>query len=141
MRARAEGGDGQAMYELGTLHLTGEYGIDTDDVKAYGWFKRGADLKNVSCLHAAGSRMFYGFGVDLNVPYGLMLMTQAAERGSAAGALQLAHLYEEGIVLPKDPALAQEMYEKVANATVNDVSDERKVWAASRAARVGAGLA
>ena len=43
IRARAEGGDADAQYQLGTLYYTGDFGFTKDFTEAIKWYQKAAD--------------------------------------------------------------------------------------------------
>eukprot|EP00966_Prymnesium_polylepis_P056617 1309899-Prymnesium_polylepis.1 len=80
MRAKEEGGDAGAMFNLGNWYNgNDEKGMAT----AYGWYKRGADVGHASCMWQAGVCLVFGRGVKTNLVYGMVLVTRAADGGSA----------------------------------------------------------
>eukprot|EP00966_Prymnesium_polylepis_P028943 671303-Prymnesium_polylepis.1 len=63
----------------------------------------------------------------------MLLLGQAADRGSAGAALDLGNSFEHGTAgLPKDLAQAKAWYEKVASAKVRDLTAEFVEKAAAR---------
>eukprot|EP00966_Prymnesium_polylepis_P056438 1305781-Prymnesium_polylepis.1 len=124
MRAKAEGGDAVAMRLLGVWHALRRHGLEKDEAAGYGWYKRGADLGDASCLWLAGCSLANGLGVEKDIAYGMMLVGRAAERGSAGAAFSLGTRFDAGNRgLPKDLTQAKAWYEKVASATVRDITD------------------
>ena len=132
-RARAEGGDAAAMRELGMWYEHGQHGLEKDWAVAYGWYQRGADLGEPSCLWQAGACLAYGFGVEKNVTYGVMQVTQGAGGGSAGAAYFLGFAFDKGkFGMPKDPVRAKAWYEKVASAKVRGFAASSIEKAAAR---------
>jgi TPR repeat protein len=81
---------------------------------------------HASCLFAAGSCLVFGRGVETNLVYGMVLVTRAADGGSAGAANFLGESFEHGTEgLPKDLVQAKEWYEKVASAKVHDLHPNR----------------
>ncbi len=82
IRARAEGGDGDAMFKLGKCYAEGEKGIAVNPEEAVGWFQRGHDASHVTCTAVLGRYYLEGAGAEKNTVYGMHLCSVAADRGS-----------------------------------------------------------
>ena len=120
-RAKAEGGDGDAMWRLGECYKFGLFGVAVDETQACAWFERSAaarDPKGLAsfgdCLLRAGVRKWVGAQFPVrssafqDIALGLMNMTQAAELGSDIGAYALGEAFFFGNYgLPKDPVRAR----------------------------------
>eukprot|EP00966_Prymnesium_polylepis_P118693 2743724-Prymnesium_polylepis.1 len=103
MRAKAEGGDAGAVFNLGLWSEDGKHGLEKDAAAAYGWYKRGVDLGDASCLWQAGVCLADGVGVEKDTTYGMVRVMQAAGLGSAGAALILGNsFYHRVRGLPKD---------------------------------------
>ena len=126
-RAKAEGGDGDAMWRLGECYKFGLFGVAVDEAQACAWFERSAaarDPKGLAsfgdCLLRAGVRKWVGAQFPVrssafqDIALGLMNMTQAAELGSDFGAYALGEAFFFGNYgLPKDPVRARFWVKKV----------------------------
>ena len=140
MRARAEGGDAAAMWELGCSHMNGLRGLEQDWPAAYGWYRRGADLGDASCLWKAGECLATGLGVEKNVTWGMVLVARGAERGSAGAASTLGDCFDRGMRgLPKDVVQAKAWYKTVASSTVRDLDEEEEEESATHVRELSSG--
>ena len=83
IRVKAEGGDALAMRALGVMYRGGTHGLKMDATQAFMWFKRAADLKDVSSLTGCGVLYLNGLGVEVSTSRGLTMMGVAAAMGSA----------------------------------------------------------
>ena len=98
MKAMAENGDAEAMYDLGIWHENGHNGLRKNDVKAYYWYKKASDAGGASGMAAVGSWQLNGFGgIKRNVANGLLLLISAARLGSNIACNTLGIIYYEGL--------------------------------------------
>ena len=114
LRAQAEGGDARAMTRLGYSYRDGKRGLKKDKKQAFTWFKRAADLKEVTALTQCGVAYLYGDGVEKNIVRGVAMTALAAGLGSehACGALGQANA--EGLHgFDKDPQEATRWYREM----------------------------
>ena len=124
IRARAEGGDGEAMYVLGQWYYHGSKGLAMDFKQAFGWWQRGDDLGHVPCT--AELRICYtnGVGVEQDEAYALCLYGIAAKGGSEVGCYYLAQCLAKGWnVQRKNPRAATRWFRAMESATVRDAPD------------------
>ncbi len=115
-RAKAEGGDGYAMYLLGLWYRSGRGGLAQDAVQSRAWFERSAAARDPRGLAALGECLLRGIGGPQNYAFGLVNVTAAAELGSDYGAYLLGQVFFIGKYdLPKDPVRARYWFKKVAD--------------------------
>ena len=132
-RREAEGGDCYAMYELGCAHWYGTHGLNKDQAAAYGWWKKGADHNNPTCMAVAGRCLLFGKGVDKAVTHGIHLLTGAAWKGSRNSCYHLGVMYEKRMHgLPKDAAQAKYWFARTADGAIDDINDQYRDNAAAR---------
>ena len=115
MRKNAEGGNGEAMYELGMWYKYGENGLAKDAAKAREWFERSAAARDPKGMAAFGECLLVPRYMSLN---GLALVTvsQAAELGSDLAAYLLGKGFKEGLWgLPMDHVRARFWIKKVVD--------------------------
>ena len=113
MRAKAEGGDGDAMHWMGVCYTFGQ-GVAKDEAQARAWYERSAAARNPKGLASFGDCLLAGTGGPQESVYGIINMTQAAELGSDWGAYRLGWAFFEGAHgLPKDPVRARFWIKKV----------------------------
>jgi len=127
MRAKAEAGDGDAMYRLGAWYSHGTNGLAKDNAQARAWYERSAAARDPKGMAAFGEYLLLGIGGPQNYALGLVNVTAAAELGSEVGAYRLGKAFFKGTWgLPKDPARARFWLKKVVDGECahKHVSDE-----------------
>ena len=113
MRAKAEGGDGEAMQWMGVSYTYGQ-GVAKDDAQARAWFKRSAAARNPKGLASFSHCLLSGIGGPQDISLGLVNLTEAAGLGSDFGAYLLGWaFFNGGYGLPKDPVRARYWLKKV----------------------------
>ena len=115
-RAKAEGGDGEAMWRLGAWYQFGKNGLAKDDVQAREWFERSAAARHPPGMAAFGQFLLNGLGGLQDIAFGIMNVTEAAYLGSDLGAMKLGRGFYSGFHgLPKDPIRARYWLQKVVD--------------------------
>lgn len=116
-RAKAEAGDGYAMYCLGVWYEKGDYGLPEDLVQARAWYERSAaarDPRGMACFGA--ECLLCGIGGPKDNVLGLVNVTEAAHLGSNLAAYRLGWaFFEGGHGLSKDPVRARYWLKKVVD--------------------------
>ncbi|CAH0364822.1 unnamed protein product [Pelagomonas calceolata] len=116
MRAKAEGGDGDAMYWLGLAYDTGSKGLAEDEAQARAWYERSAAARNPKGLGSFAECLLTGAGGSQDITLGLVIVTQAAELGSDFGAYALSEAFFFGNYgLQKNSAQARFWLKKVVD--------------------------
>ena len=114
LRKKAEGGDSQAMRQLGSSYSEGRHGLKTDVAQAFMWFKRAADLKDLDALTLCGIKYLHGQGVDRSYIRGCTMLGMAAVLGSELACGILGHANEHGFHgLDKNPQEATRWYREM----------------------------
>ena len=114
MRAKAEGGDGPAMYRLGGWCNSGMNGLTKDDVQARAWYERSAATRYPKGMAAFGECLLLGIGGPQDNALGLVNVTEAAYLGSDVGVMKLGRAFYNGKYgLPRDPARAKFWLKKI----------------------------
>ena len=138
MIARAEGGDRDAMYQLGNWYFSGGKGLTKDTAQAIKWFREGARSGDASAMYSLAVGLYKGVGCEQNKAHGIGLIFRAAEMGSAAAAFDLGEAFDEGTIgLPQDKWEARYWYGRVAHATFDELSTEQCQKAAERSRMPG----
>ena len=107
-RARAEGGDGEAMFRLGNWHGHGKYGLAKDAAQSRAWYERSAAARDPRGMAGFGGCLLYGLGGPKNTSLGWVYITDAAHLGSNLGAYRLGEAFFKGLHnLPKDSVQAR----------------------------------
>ena len=115
MRAKAEGGDGEAMQWMGVSYTYGQ-SVAKDDAQARAWFERSAAARNPKGLASFSNCLLTGAGGPQDFALGLLNMTEAAYLGSDMGAAVLGESFFNGMCgLPKDPVRARFWLKKVVD--------------------------
>ena len=107
-RAKAEGGDGEAMWTLGGWYQSGNHGLAKDKTQARAWFERSAATRDPRGLSCFGSCLLRGVGGPPNNSLGWVYITDGAHLGSNHAAYKLGSAFYHGrFGLPKDPVQAR----------------------------------
>ena len=107
-RARAEAGDGEAMWRLASWSGHGQYGLAKDAAQARAWYERSAAARDPRGMAGFGGCLLYGLGGPKNTSLGWVYITDAAHLGSDVGAYLLGEAFLKGIHnLPKDSVQAR----------------------------------
>mmetsp|Transcript_14066 Transcript_14066/g.41922 ORF Transcript_14066/g.41922 Transcript_14066/m.41922 type:complete len:269 (+) Transcript_14066:86-892(+) len=115
-RAQAEGGDGYAMWQLGTWYGTGKHGLAQDRVQARAWYERSAAARDPRGMGQFGGYLLEGRGGPVDTALGLVYASQSAMLGSDFGAYYLGkafHLGRYGV--RRDPAQARFWLRKIVS--------------------------
>ena len=116
IRAKAEGGDVEAMYQLGLCYRSGRGGLAQDAVQTRAWLERSAAARNPTGLATFGFCLLRGIGGPQDSALGLVNVSQAAALGSDSGAYLLGSAFFLGKHgLPKDPVRARYWLKKVVD--------------------------
>ncbi len=133
VRAKAEGGDGEAMDLLGVWYGHGSNGLSKDMAQARAWYGRSAAAGNPMGMASYGEYLLFGLGGSYETSLGLVNVTEAATLGSDLGAFRLGESFSDGQHgLPKDPARARVWLKKVVDGEckIQHVDDAAKAYAA-----------
>ena len=115
MRAKAEGGDGEAMQWMGVCYTFGQ-GVAKDEAQARAWYERSAAARNPKGLASFSNCLLNGTGGPQDFALGLVNMTEAAYLGSDFGAYFLGDSFFNGTCgLPKDPVRARFWLKKIVD--------------------------
>ena len=114
LHAKAEGGDGEAMWDLGVSYEYGECGLAVDKAQARALYERSAAVRDPRGLGAFGQSLLCRIGGPKDNVLGLVNATEAAHLGSDLGALLLGEACFRGTSgLSKDPVRARYWLKKV----------------------------
>ena len=116
LRAKAEGGDWNAMYCLGVWYQFGLHGLAKDYGQARAWYELSGAARNPKGMASFGQCLLLGIGGPEYHVFGIMNVTDAAMLGSDLGAYRLGWAFSEGDHgLPKDPVRARYWLKKVVD--------------------------
>ena len=115
-RAKADGGDGKAMYRLGMWYQFGLRGLAEDTTQARAWYGRSAAVRYPKGMARFGECLMCGRGGSKNHALGLVMVSQAAALGSDLAAYLLGYAFSKGTWgLPKLRAQGQFWIKKVVD--------------------------
>src|SRR5262245_10751081 len=77
-----------------------------------------AESGSVVAQSTLGICYLYGREVEFNYQEAFRLLSAAKDKGASRAVVNLAHMYAEGLGVPKDLPTAIRFYEAVANAEV-----------------------
>ena len=107
-RAKAEVGDGEAMWLLGGWYQLGNHGLAKDKTQARAWFERSAATRDPRGLSCFGSCLLRGVGGPPNNSLGWVYITDGAHLGSNHAAYKLGSAFYHGRSgLPEDRVQAR----------------------------------
>jgi len=113
-RLKAEDGDSESMYKLGSWYTHGVNGLDRDNVLAFKWYQLSAELDNANGLASCGQCYLDGKGVGKDIQRGLVMIGQAVGR-SAHACYVLGFTYHHGNGVSKDATETFKWYKKALN--------------------------
>ena len=114
--AKAEGGDGEAMWSLGRWYGQGINGLAEDEAQARSWYERSAAARNPKGMGSFALCLLNGWGGPEDNAFGLVNVAQAAELGSSLSAYSLGWAFFHGnLGLPEDPVRARYWLKKVVD--------------------------
>mmetsp|Transcript_14067 Transcript_14067/g.41924 ORF Transcript_14067/g.41924 Transcript_14067/m.41924 type:complete len:279 (+) Transcript_14067:286-1122(+) len=116
IRAKAEKGDKDAMYQLGSGYDGGLRGLAVNKAEARKWFERGAKARDPRGMGAFGECLVLGIGGPAIPALGLVWASQAAALGSQGGAMLLGAAFLRGKWgVPTDKEQAKFWLRKLVN--------------------------
>ena len=132
IRAKAEGGDAEAMSKLGYSYRDGSRGLKKDFTQSFTWFKRAADLKDVDALTACGLAYVNGEGVEKSIVRGLIMLGMGAVLGSEYACGVLAQANAQGIGgIDKNPKEATRWFREMQKCDQRDSGSAAREEAAA----------
>ncbi len=113
IRAKAEQGDTDAEFALGSLYDTGR-NVKKDQKEAVRWFMRAAKKGHSGAQNSLGSMYQAGEGVPRDYAEAARWYTLAAKQNNATAQMNLGYMYDKGLGVPKDNRRAIELYTQAA---------------------------
>lgn len=110
---RAELGEPQSQYRLGTLYAQGRE-VPQDWTRAAALYAQAAEGGNAAAQHSLGLCYAYGRGVNRDWAQAFRLYAQAAEQNYAAAQKELGVCYAKGRGVSQDWRLAAVWYRRAA---------------------------
>lgn len=107
LSARAEGGDGEALYILATIYDNGyDNGVDSipvDSIESTRLYRLSAEAGFLPAMNYLGYRLLRGEGgAERDTAEGLKWLAKAASQGDAKAASNLGYLLTEGELVEQD---------------------------------------
>jgi len=113
LNERADAGDPEALFLLGSLYETGQAGR-ADPAKAAYYYRRAADLGLPHAQFNLGNMYASGHGVAADPFESIMWLRRAADAGLPEAQFNLAVAYEQGHGVRADLGTAKRWYERAA---------------------------
>lgn len=118
----ANEGEDWAPYWVGTCYEYAD-GVEKDWEQAIRWYRRGAELEELTAMRALAYCYEYGQGVELNYDEALRLYRKGAARDRGMSILGMGACYEHGKGVEKDLAEALKWYRKAEKNTESRVRE------------------
>lgn len=116
LKARAEGGEAQAQFEMGLVFERGLLGQPKDLAQAFQWYAAAAPQGHVSAQNNLATLYTRGKGVEKNYPEAVKWYRVAAMSGNDGAQNNLGWMYQNGLGVPKDYQQALTWYLKAAES-------------------------
>jgi TPR repeat protein len=120
---RANSGDADAQFYLGTLYVNGQ-GVLPDDVQAAVWYRKAAEQGYEPAELAIANAYRYGLGVSMDSSLAAEWYRKAADHGSTEAQFAMGDLYGFGEGVSQDFAQAAAWYRKAAELGVADAQSD-----------------
>ena len=114
IRAKAEKGDAQSQYELGSAFAKGSLGEAKDEAEAVKWFRNAAEQGDAKAQTALGACYANGQGVAQDYVEAVQWFRKAAEQNYVNAQNNLGVCYENGKGVAKDYVEAVKWFRKAA---------------------------
>jgi len=114
LNERADAGDPEALFLLGSLYETGQAGR-ADPARAAQYYRRAADLGLPHAQFNLGNMYASGHGVAADPFESVMWLRRAADAGLPEAQFNLAVAYEQGHGVRADLGTARRWYERAAD--------------------------
>jgi len=121
-RARADTGNADAQFRLGSMFYYGE-GVPRDHSQAVHWYRLAAGQGNAQGQYSLSYCYFRGRGISRDVPQAVYWLQQAAQQGYTPAEAHLGFLYRRGEGVPQDDSEAFRWTRRAAEK--DDVASER----------------
>ena len=102
IRSRAQHGDAEAQFRLGSMYWFGKNGVQRDPAEAVRWYRLAADRGSTEAQVDLGILYLQGQGVPQNYAEALRLLHRAAEKGNTQAQIRMGQMYDDGRGVPRD---------------------------------------
>jgi len=113
-RMRAEHGDAECQFRLGSMYYQGQ-GIAQDYAKAAVWYRKSADQGNARAEDGLGFMYFKGEAVRQDFAQASSWYRKSAEQGYAKGEYDLGYMSYYGYGMPQDRHEANRLFREAAD--------------------------
>jgi TPR repeat protein len=103
--SKAEQGEADAQYHLGSMYCSGE-GVPHDDEQAIQWYTKAAEQGDTMSQTNLGSMYKHGEGVPQDFKQAIQWYTKTAEQGDVDAQYNLALMYKNGEGVLQDYMIA-----------------------------------
>ncbi len=114
LKAKAEGGEAAAQFELGVRYHEGR-GVPQDYAEAMRWFRKAADQGNVDAEFNLGVMFEKGRGVPVDYEQAVQFYREAAIQDYAPAEYNLGVMFDKARGVPQDFPAAMKWYQKAAD--------------------------
>lgn len=108
--AKAEQGDADAQYFVGSMYSDGKAGAPLNYALALKWYRRAAEQGNAQAMSSLGGMYDFGQGIHQDHAEAVRWYRGAAEQGDMLGQLYLAFKYQQGEGVPQNYVQAHKWY-------------------------------
>ncbi len=115
---RAQEGDANAQYQLGSIYTTGRNGIEKDYEKAHFWYLKAAESGHAFAMYYLAWMYKRGQGVKEDPEKAFYWFENAAEKGNVYAISNVGHCYQKGYFVKRDYVKAAEWYKKGEHSSV-----------------------
>ncbi|NIR59280.1 MAG: sel1 repeat family protein [Gammaproteobacteria bacterium] len=129
---KAEAGDAESQYEVGSMYLRGR-GVPPDTAEAARWIRQAAEQDNTRAQAELGELYMEGEGVSQDYAAARRWLSRAAEAGYPTAQFRLGQLYAEGRGVERDYDRALEWLTRAVDGGYAYAEDEIEKARAARA--------
>jgi len=126
-RRKAEGGDRDAMAELGFWYKDGQKGLAVDLKQSFEWFERAAELDEPTALSACAQALLEGKGVERDTARGHFMLGAGCALGAEHACYLKGFGHQLGLWgLKKDDKQATRWFRKMPGCSVKNSAGNRE---------------
>src|SRR6266704_1842960 len=115
IRAKAEKGDAQSQFELGSAFFIGNLGVAKDEAEAVRWVRKAADQNYAWAQSNLGWCYLNGRGLAKDEVEAVKWFRKAADQNDARAQYNLGVCYDKGKGVAKDELVAVKWHHKAAD--------------------------
>lgn len=115
---KAQEGDANAQYQLGSIYSTGRDGIVKDYEKAYFWYMKAAESGHAIAMYYLAWMYKRGDGIKEDPEKAFYWFEKAAEKGNVYAICNVGDCYKKGYYVKRDYVKAAEWYKKGEHSSI-----------------------